>query len=414
MSGIRWPARAATLLNAGLIVVAIAAPATAAAPQTKPQTKPQTQPQDQAQTTAADDPFYVPPNPLPPGSRGDIIRFRSSTSPNGGATAWQILYRSTTVQGGATAVSGTVLVPTAPYPGTRPLVAYAPGTQGWGDQCAPSKSMANRLFDEQFAVDNLLARGFAVVVSDYPGLGTPGEETYNVGIPSAYAVLDGLRAATRLAPAGISPSAPMGIEGYSQGGGTAAWAAQLHATYAPELPLRGIAAGGTPANLQAVAANINGTLFFAFLAGTANGFNAAYPSLNLNGTLTPEGRTALARLAQLCQIEALVLYAGKRIENYTVGGVNPIDSPAWRAVLDANNAGRIRPGPPVLIYHGLLDEVIPWTVGRNLHRQWCGLGATTQLRSYIGEHVTTHLFAQGDVVSWLADRLAGQPARRVC
>ena len=39
--------------------------------------------------------------------------------------------------------------------------------------------------------------------------------------------------------------------------------------------------GGTPANLQAVAANINGTAFFAFLGGPALGFNAAYPSLNL-------------------------------------------------------------------------------------------------------------------------------------
>jgi fermentation-respiration switch protein FrsA (DUF1100 family) len=271
-----------------------------------------------------------------------------------------------------------------------------------------------KLFDEQFAVDNLLARGFAVVVSDYPGLGTPGDETYNVGIPSAYAVLDGLRAATRLAAAGLSRTAPMGIEGYSQGGGTAGWAAQLHGSYAPELPLRGVAAGGTPANLQAVAANINGTIFFAFLGGSAIGFNAAYPSLNLNGSLTPAGRQALAALNGMCQLEALALYAGKRIEDYTVGGTNPITTPPWKDALDANDLGARRPGPPVLLYHGLLDEVIPYGVANTLQRQWCALGATTQLRGYLGGHVTTHVFAQGDVVGWLADRIAGQPARRAC
>ena len=79
------------------------------------------------------------------------------TSPVTGVRAWQVLYLSATVTGAPTAVSGTVLVPGAAYPGTRPVVAYAAGTQGWGDQCAPSKEMAAGNFDEQFAVSNLLS-----------------------------------------------------------------------------------------------------------------------------------------------------------------------------------------------------------------------------------------------------------------
>src|SRR5260221_719477 len=121
-------------------------------------------------------------------------------------------------------------------------------------------------------------RGWAVAVTDYPGLGTPGDETYSVGIAEGRAVLDALRSATLLRGAGLSTTAPMGLEGYSQGGGAAGWAAQLQPWYAPGLRLQGIAMGGTPANLQAVAANINGTAFFAFLGGSAIGFNAAYPS----------------------------------------------------------------------------------------------------------------------------------------
>jgi hypothetical protein len=311
-------------------------------------------------------------------------------------------------------VSGTVLVPTAAYSGTRPVVAYAAGTQGWGAQCAPSKEMASGSFDEQFAVNNLLAKGWAVVVTDYPGLGTPGPEVYNVGIPEGYAVLDSLRAATRLPGDGLSASAPMGIEGYSQGGGAAGWAAQLHARYAPELDLKGAAMGGTPANLQAVAANINGTVWFAFLAGTAIGFGTAYPSVNLNGYLNAAGKAAFAQLETMCQAQALVTYAGKHIEDYTVGGVNPINDPAWKTVLDENDLGAVKPDVPVLETHGLLDEIIPYSVEQALHNQWCAMGVATQLNGYVGDHVLTALLDQTDTVNWLSGRLAGQPAPGNC
>jgi hypothetical protein len=360
------------------------------------------------------DAFYNPPDPLPAGSPGDIIWYRPAASPAAGAVAWQVLYLSTKADGSPTAVSGTVLVPTSAYPGTRPVVGYAPGTQGWGPQCAPSKEMASGSFDEQFAVNNLLAKGWAVTVTDYPGLGTPGPEVYNVGIPEGYSVLDLLRAATRLPVAGLSASAPMGIEGYSQGGGAAGWAAQLHRRYAPELRLKGVAMGGTPANLQAVAANINGTIWFAFLAGTAIGFNAAYPSVNLNGYLNAAGRAAFGQLETMCQAQGLLTFAGKRIEDYTVGGVNPINDPPWKAVLDENDLGAIKPDVPVLQTHGLLDEIIPYGVEQSLHRQWCAMGVASQLDGYLGDHVLTALLDQGDTVNWLSGRLAGAPPPGNC
>lgn len=358
--------------------------------------------------------FYQPPSPLPGGPHGDVIRCRAVASPATGARAWRILYKSTTAAGAATAVSGTLLVPDAAYHGTRPVVAYASGTQGWGDQCAPSREMAAGNFDEQFAVNNLLARGWAVVVTDYPGLGTPGDETYNVGIPEGYAVLDALRAATLVPGAGLDPAARMAIEGYSQGGGAADWAAQLQPGYAPGLHLTGVAAGGTPANLQAVENNINGTPFFAFLAGSAIGFNAAYPKLDLPAELTARGKAALAKLDTMCQVQGLLRFAFRRIQDYTVGGINPASQPKWRAVLDDNNLGKLAPRVPLLQYHGLVDEVIPWKVEVTLHRQYCALGVTTQLTGFPGDHVLTQVEAQGDVVGWLAGRLAGRPAPSNC
>jgi Secretory lipase len=415
MTRLRQPGARLTssLLTAAALIVPFAAAASSSGPAAAATARIVAPVQD-CVSGPAGDAFYVPPSPLPAGQHGDIIWCRPSSSPVSGSQAWQILYRSTTASGQPTAISGTVLVPGAAYPGTRPVMAYAPGTQGWGDQCAPSKEIAAGNFDEQFAVSNMLAKGWAVVVTDYPGLGTPGPEAYNVGIPEGYGVLDALRAATLLPGGGLSASAPMGIEGYSQGGGAADWAAQLQPSYAPGLDLAGVAAGGTPANLQAVADNINGTLFFAFLAGTAEGFNAVYPSLDLGSELTPSGQAAMAQLGTMCQAQGLLTFAGKNIGDYTVGGINPISEPRWQAVLNASNLGAIKPAAPLYQYHGLLDEVIPWRVEQALHRQYCALGVTSQLTGYLGDHVLTQVLAQTDVVNWLSARVAGTPAHGNC
>ena len=410
----RWLLTGAAALTAALaLTVSATTPALAAATSvragtSRPATRPRTLPAPSGNA------FYTPPDPLPAGSPGDIIWYRSTPSPASGDQAWQILYLSTAVSGAPTAVSGTVIVPSSPYQGNRPLVAYAPGTQGWAAQCAPSREMAAGDFDEQFAVNNLLTEGWAVVVTDYPGLGTPGPELYNVGIPEGYAVLDALRAATRLPGAGLGPDTPMGIEGYSQGGAAADWAAQLQPSYAPELDLAGVAAGGTPANLQDVANNINGGLFFAFLAGTAIGFDAAYPSLHLLSDLSAAGKTAFAQLQTMCQIPGLAAFAGKSIQDYTVGGVNPMGDPAWTKVLDANNLGSMTPQVPLYEYHGFLDEVIPYSVEQNLHGAYCTRGVDTTLTGYVGDHVLTQLEAQSNTVGWLGVRFAGTTATSDC
>jgi len=358
--------------------------------------------------------FYDPPNPLPPGEPGDLIWYRPAKSPVPGAGAWQILYRSTDARGNAIAVSGEVIVPGTSYNGIRPVAAYASGTQGWAPQCAPSREMDAGDFDEQFAVDGLVAKGWATVVTDYPGQGTPGPELYSVGIAEGHAVLDALRAAERLPGAGLSTSAQTVIEGYSQGGGAAGWAAQLHHSYAPDLNLKGVALGGTPANLQAVANNINGTAFFAFLAGAAIGFGAAYPSLNLSSYLNAAGKAAFSQLQTQCQTAGLLSEAFKSIQDYTIGGVNPMTFPQFEKALTANDLGAIKPDVPVMQVHGLADEVIPYGTEVTLHKQWCAMGVRSDLVTFPTEHVTTGIDDQVAVLPWLSARIAGQPAPSNC
>jgi predicted esterase len=122
----------------------------------------------------------------------------------------------------------------------------------------------------------------------------------------------------------------------------------------------------------------------------------------------------MAALNEMCQGTAITTYANKTIQDYTVGGVNPMTDPAWTAVLDQNNLGATKPGVPVYQYHGLVDEVIPYSVEQALHTQWCALGATSDLVGYPGEHVLTQLEAQSNVDSWIQGRIEGQAAPSDC
>ena len=109
-----------------------------------------------------------------------------------------------------------------------------------------------------------------MAVTDYEGLGTPGKHTYIVADAEAHAQLDIVRAATEgdLARA-RRRRRRSASSGYSQGGQAAARAAEIESTYAPELNVAGVVAGGVPSDPEQLATTLNGGAFFAFLAFAA-------------------------------------------------------------------------------------------------------------------------------------------------
>ena len=88
-------------------------------------------------------------------------------------------------------------------------------------------------------------------------------------------MLDIVRAAVHCG-ADVGPGSPVLIWGYSEGGRCAAWAAELQPTYAPELNVAGVAAGGVPSDLRAVARAIDAGPFsglgLAVLIGVAHAY----------------------------------------------------------------------------------------------------------------------------------------------
>ncbi|GAA4582666.1 lipase family protein [Planotetraspora phitsanulokensis] len=328
--------------------------------------------------------------------------------------AWHLRYRSTSATGTANVVSGTLLVPRTPYPfGRRPIAGYAVGTHGLGDRCAPSNAMAQGTEAELAIMSLMLLKGWAVAVTDYEGLGTPGDHTYMAGLSQGHAVLDSIRAATRVGEAKLSTEAPVVVMGYSQGGSSAAWAAQLQPSYAPELRLKGVAAGGVPADLQAVADNLDGTSDFGLAAAAGLGLDAAYPELSLASHLTPEGSALFTGARDDCVAELRSALSGRRLSELTTADVMHL--PEWQARLRENRLGATTPRVPMYLYHAKGDEIIPYGVGATLRKEYCAQGAKVLWTGLpAGSHVLGAVEGGPLAVGWLAGRVIGLPVVSNC
>ncbi|TJZ44449.1 lipase [Streptomyces piniterrae] len=363
----------------------------------------------------------APAGPTAHGSPGDIVTsaptsFHPLPGQPTNTRAWHITYRSTTAKGTPNTVSGTVIVPKDGKRGPRPLITYAVGTVGLGDSCAPSAGFPKGTTMEANLIQQLTNRGWAVAVTDYEGLGTPGDHTYTVGRAEGQAVLDAARAAQRLpeaAAAGVTEDSPVGIMGYSQGGQASSWAAELHAAYAPELKVKGTATGGVPADLLKTADFNNGNAGAGLILMAAIGQNAAFPELDLDKYLNDKGRRFVGFMKTNCVAIDGVAGAFQKISDVTVR--NPLHEADWQQQLRASHLGTRKPDAPVYLYHGTADELIPYSVGKQLRADWCGIGADVRWTSLpLGEHVAGAIAGSVPAANWLADRFAEKPANGNC
>jgi pimeloyl-ACP methyl ester carboxylesterase len=330
--------------------------------------------------------------------------------------AWKIQYKSTDAKGQSNTVSGTVLVPKDDREGPRPLLTYAVGTVGIADKCAPSANFPVGKTKEAPLIEGALLRGWAVAVTDYEGLGTPGTHTYTVGRAAGTAVLDAARAAQRLPGAqekGVTKDSPVGIMGYSQGGQASGWAAELAGTYAPDLQVKGTASGGVPADLPKVAEYNDGDEEAGLVLMSAIGHDAAFPELGLDGYLNDEGKRITQIMKDGCLAEASEAGANKSVEDVTTK--DPNDEPDWQQRLAEDKLGTKAPGAPVYLYHGEADEIIPYDVGKQLRADWCAKGNTVEWTSFpLAPHAGTAILASIPAMNWLSDRFKGEPTQGDC
>src|SRR5271154_1537804 len=271
--------------------------------------------------------FYAPPSAVPAGSSGELIWYRPATVNLNVALpsnkAWDVLYQSSTQQGTPDPVTGTVIVPSTAWTGKgpRPVVTIGIGTQGLAHECAPSLQMAAGTEYDGGAIIAALKAGYAVTITDYQGYTNGAVPTYIDGKAEGQSVLDIVRAARQLPGSGVTEAAPVIAWGYSQGGQAVGWAGELQPTYAPDVKLVGVAAGGKPGNLQALAEFGDGAVGAAFSLDAVIGLNAAYPGeFNLSSFSNAAGLEAVKKVEGECAIQSLAEFRDARFSTYTTSG----------------------------------------------------------------------------------------------
>ncbi|MQY27686.1 lipase family protein [Nocardia aurantia] len=353
------------------------------------------------------DPFYLPAPGFEKSTPGTVLANRPAGvdfPPT--AHSIELLVRSTDTGDRPVPVVVTLFVPNTPWPGPgpRPLVAYAPPISALGNTCVPSQKMKEGVQADQLAIAALLARDSAVVVPDYQGP----RQAYSAGHMEGHAVLDAIRAATRLGVADLRPDSPVALTGYSGGAIATGWAAQLAPRYAPELHVAGALIGGTPADYRMLWQSMNGNAAAGVFLSAALGLAREYPELL---TLLNDSGWRLAHTFRNVCVEPATLIGlltRIRVEQLT-DLPDPIESPIVRRIITENRLGATMPAAPILIYHGADEIFVPLAGAQNLYRDWCRQHARVRLDILPGGHFLVGVRSQAtpQIADWVDEMFAG-------
>jgi len=193
-------------------------------------------------------PFYIWDGSLP-ANPGMMLReepLPAQPEITAASKSQRILYTSRDKRwnAGIVPVSGALWFPKGnPPAGGWPVLAWAHGTLGVADSCAPS--WTNPTARDAHYINQWLQQGFAVVATDYQGLGGPGPHPYMNWEAEGRSVLDSVRAALQAYPQQLANN--LVISGQSQGSGASLGASLIAPDYAPELKLRATLATGVVA-----------------------------------------------------------------------------------------------------------------------------------------------------------------------
>ncbi|KAA1420942.1 lipase [Nocardioides humilatus] len=304
---------------------------------------------------------------------GDVVAVEpldeSLWIPDATGSAYRLTYRTVDAHGQSALSTGALFVPQGDPPADGwPVVAWAHGTVGLGDECAPSAHP--RSDRDATYLATWMHEGHAVLASDYAGLGTPGLMAYLDGRSTAANITD-LVLAARSTAAGLPPQARLDDEwvviGQSQGAGAAIQAAR----YATEdggaaLDFRGAVATGTPARIERLVQRIGANVPPVPLPGALNayviyilaGFRWAHPEVDVDSLLTPAGERYLALAETECLAGMITRTAAAPIGTFFSKRLSSL--PGFRdALFDYLAMPESGFDRPFFMGHGLLDTDVP-------------------------------------------------------
>lgn len=336
---------------------------------------------------------------------GQILKMtkRNITNPTlKSSEAFRITYLTTDGIGGKEMVPVTAAVYLPPGPPPRegwPVIAWAHGLVGIAPHCAPSLNPADTAFQEW------LERGFAVVATDYRGLGATGTIAYLNTQVEAYDVLDSVRA---VLGASLHLQNKVILMGHSQGAGAVFSAASYAPAYAPELNIRGTVTTGIPymtaTTLKALvtdpakAQQPDSSVVYALLAVAT--YQAQNPRFDPSSILLPKATPSYKATSKLC-----LTPLKKKVEQDKLTQTNSFQTNALAKLAPAFKTMTyltLKLKQPLFVGIGDKDRDIPPAMQLALVHDTCTAGTIVQAHLYHGkDHGGTYQAALPDVTAFI-------------
>jgi hypothetical protein len=350
--------------------------------------------------------FYDTPESFPSGQPGELIRsepFYEYLLPYT-ISAVRILYHSRSPNDKDVATSGVILLPRGtPPPGGWPIIAWAHDLTGSARQCAPSLL---KTLNEGPLLSMYVGLGYAVVASDYAGLGT-NFPCAVLDVPSnAQDVINSVAAARAALP---QLGSKWLVVGYAHGSRVAVGVAEALSESSDKkfLGAIGILGAADPPEFYEHLAHTSSYPMLIFLA---QGVKNQHPEFRLDEMLTSKGITLYKNLADSC--EAL---SGQ------VPGSNEPLKPGWqnnpyiKEFFARNALGRKPAFNPVLLISGEAAGDVPASLTDALVGRLCQQKDHVLFVNYPGLNPSAVLGnSVGEQVSWIRARFSGQPAPNNC
>ncbi len=257
----------------------------------------------------------------------------------------------------------------------------------------------------------MLEGGFAVVATDYHGLGTQGPHQYVSKTAQALDVIYSVPAARAAVP-------ELGhrwvADGHSQGG-LATWGvAELESDMKDADYLGAVSvAGATKADdfMQLINYTQGGAHYLAYIA---SGMQGLFPGFKREDILTPEGMHLYSRaVTQGCWYYGYVLFKDMSTGATLKAGWK--NNSSVQQLVRENEEGAIRIAKPLLVLAGEADRTIPIEGVRQIVQRACLKSSNVTFRSYPGlGHTPTMVESTPYQLAWIRDRFVGKESPDTC
>ncbi|MFC1862480.1 alpha/beta fold hydrolase [Thermodesulfobacteriota bacterium] len=358
--------------------------------------------------------FYeTPVSFVTTGKPGDLIRsmeFDGYKLPQG-IKAIRILYGTTNSRSDLVTSSGVVLFPQgAPPEEGWPVIAWAHGTSGINRRCAPS--LMAECFSDYEAPITYLERGYAVVATDYAGLGTDYTLDYMDRISNGWDVVNSVKAARKAVPA-------LGRKwvavGHSAGAHALRGVAELQAELNDSSYLGVVAVSGLGDARVPMVVLSDSMMGWPLALYFGEAVKARYPDFEHADILTKKGLGLLEEVRINCQGPGVVRPSIPKVQGSQVlkkdWHLNPYIDKYFRL----DESGKEKYKGPVLVING--EKEPPTTLANDIEAviRMCEQGVDLQLKIIPGaDHFTLLDASIEDQMDWIADRFAGKEATSNC